>query len=329
MSLIAAQRRQTGFTASPFHRIDPQQRTILLLALFAIVVLLFFSLSTNQEYYTFPAWLPMLLLIAATITRAEQTYSSSPQARRLIALAHGLFIGIGAVAAITLLYGLWSSRHLPYIPDIGNLLAHRSVGNYTLSLSHLFDLTTQSFAALRLPAVLAVLAFAVGPTVAWALRMQRRHIAATATIAFTGAVFLVAAHIAFARFAPVLSSKDVADRILSLEANGQIEPDTRIALFGDQADGSSIPFYLGRNVLLVDGRSTSMLFGSQYPEAAPTFLSSDDLAREWGHGPRKILFLPTWTSRQKAAALIGNRYYVLLESGGKLLLTDRLLVRYQ
>ena len=319
MSLIAAQRRQTGFTASPFHRIDPQQRTILLLSVFAIVVLLFFSLSTNQEYYTFPAWLPVLLLIAATITRAEQTYSTSLEARRLIALAHGLFIGLGLVAAGTLLYGLWSSRHLPYNPDISTLLAHRSVGNYTLSLSHLFDLTSESFAALRFPAILAAITLAIGPGVAWVVRMQRRHVAATTTIAFSAAVFLIAAHIAFARFAPVLSSKAVADRILSLQSDGQIERGTQIALFGDQANGSSVPFYLGRNVLLVDGRSTSMVFGSQWADSAPTFLSASELAAGWGQGPRKILFVPPDLRPHPVLP----HAVILFSSGGKLLFTDR------
>jgi len=38
------------------------------------------------------------------------------------------------------------------VADIGTLLAHRGVGDYTLSMSHLFDLTGESFAALRLPA---------------------------------------------------------------------------------------------------------------------------------------------------------------------------------
>src|SRR5580704_629390 len=53
------------------------QRTTLLLSLFAALVLVFFSLSTNQEYYTFPAYLPLLVLIAAALTHAEKTYSEN------------------------------------------------------------------------------------------------------------------------------------------------------------------------------------------------------------------------------------------------------------
>ena len=120
---------------------------------------------------------------------------------------------IGIAAATALFLGLWTIRHLPFVPDIGELLAHRGVGDYTLSMSHLFDLTGPSFAALRLPAILAAIAFAVGPAVAWLLRSQRRHLAATGAIALTSAIFLIAAHIALVRFGPMLSSQNLAAKI--------------------------------------------------------------------------------------------------------------------
>jgi 4-amino-4-deoxy-L-arabinose transferase-like glycosyltransferase len=319
---LADRRRRGGLTWSPFHRIDPQQRTILLLALFASVVLLFFSLSTNQEYYTFPIYMPLLLLIAATITRAEQTYATDAGARRLIRFAHASFTVLGALIALALAYGLWSSRNLPFVANVGDLLAHRNVADYTLSMSHLFDLTTASFAALRLPTVLAMLAFLTGPGIAWMLRMQRRHIAATTTIAFTAAVFLVAAQIAFARFGAMLSSEGFASRIQTFERDRAIAPNTRILLYGDQSNGSSIPFYLGRQVEIVDGRSSSLLFGATFPDTPPVFLSDDDLKAAWAHGPRHILFVPP-EFREHVATLLGPRQIVLDESSGKLLLTDR------
>jgi hypothetical protein len=315
-------RRKTQLTASPFHRIDPQQRTILLLSLFSAIVLLFFSLSTNQEYYTFPVYLPILLLIAATITRAEQTFTTNPSARRWMAFAHAAFTTLGAAIALALFYGLWASRKLPYLNDIGLVLAHRGVGDYTLSLSHFFDLTTQSFAALRLPAFLAALAFAFGPALAWLLRIQRRHLAATTAIALTSGVFLFAAHLAFARFGPMLSSQSFAAHIQKLESGRRIESNTQVLIFGDQAFGSSIPFYLDRPVLLVDGRSTSMLFGSTFADAPPIFLTSPQLLARWGTGPRKLLFVPA-ERRAEVDRLLGEHRFILQETSGKALLTDR------
>jgi 4-amino-4-deoxy-L-arabinose transferase-like glycosyltransferase len=319
-----------GRSAFPLQHLAPAQRTTLLLSLFSAVVLLFFSLSTNQEYYTFPAYLPLLMLLAAALTRAESnSYGDTADAissRRWIAFAHAAFTTIGLAVAAALAYGLWTSRHLAFVPDIGDLLAHRGIGDYTLSMSSLFDLTGPSFAALRLPAALALAAFAIGPAVAWMLRAHRRHIAATATLALTSAAFLIAAHIALVRFAPMLSSEDMAARIQQLEASGAISPNNTLLLYGDQSFGSSIPFYLNRPLdrpaLLVEGRSSSMLFGSTFPDAQQLFLTPSQLLAQWGHGERKLLFVPL-ARRDEVNRLLGPHQTLLAETSGKALITDR------
>jgi 4-amino-4-deoxy-L-arabinose transferase-like glycosyltransferase len=323
---IFHRRRHAGLPISPFHDLDETQRTTLLLALFSALVLLFFSLSTNQEYYTFPAYLPLLMLLAAALARAEATYDKEKSSRRWITFAHAAFTAIGLAVAAALAYGLYTSRHLAFVPDIGELLAHRGVGDYTLSMSSLFDLTGPSFAALRLPAAIALAAFAIGPAIAWILRARRRHVAATAALALTSAVFLIAAHIALVRFAPMLSSQNFAARIQHLESSGAISRDNTLLLYGDQAYGSSIPFYLNRPLdrpaLLVDGRSSSMLFGSTFLDAQSLFLTPAQLLAQWGSGPRKLLFVPL-ERRDDVDRLLGPRTILLKETSGKALLTDR------
>jgi 4-amino-4-deoxy-L-arabinose transferase and related glycosyltransferases of PMT family len=309
--------RRVAFATNSF-----SSRTTFLLFIYAALVLVFFSISTNQEYYTFPAYLALLTLTAAALARSESLYDEDPSSRHWITFAHSTYTVIGIAAAFALGYGLWSSRKLPFVPDIGDLLAHRGVGNYTLSMSHFFDLTGPSFAALRLPASLAALAFALGPTFAWWLRTRRRHLAATTAIALTSTIFLVAAHIALIRFSPMLSSANLAQKIQRLEGNHSVSTDTQILLYGDQAYGSSIPFYLGRVVYLVDGRSTSMLFGSTFPDAPSIFLTHDDLVRNWGTGQRKILFVPL-EKRDEVDGLLGDNKVLLAETSGKALYTDR------
>ncbi len=189
-------------------------------------------------------------------------------------------------------------------------------------MSHFFDLTGPSFAALRLPAALAAIAFLIGPAIAWLLYARRRFLPAILAIAATSSVFLIAAHIAFIRFNPMLSSVNFAQTIQTLERTGQIAPDTIVLIYGDQAFGSSIPFYLNRQVDLVDGRTTSMLFGSTFPDAPHLFLTSADLLAQWGHGPRKLLFVPL-EQRDAVDHLLGSRQIVLQQTSGKALLTDR------
>ncbi|WP_158823442.1 glycosyltransferase family 39 protein [Granulicella sp. S156] len=316
VALIEAWRRRRSLFAAT----SETQRTVLLLTLYSGLILLFFSLSTNQEYYTFPVYLPLLMLLAAALVQAEK--KSDRALTRAVTSAHAAFAVIGLAIAIALGFGLWTSRHLAFVPDIGDLLAHRGVGDYTLSMSHFFDLTGPSFAALRLPASLAAIAFAVGPVSAWLLRIRRKHLASTLTVALTAATFLVAAHIALVRFSPMLSSHDFAERIQDLEHDGNISPSNQVLLYGDQAYGSSIPFYLGRQVSLVDGRSTSMLFGSTFADAPSIFVTHEQLLAQWGSGPRKLLFVPA-ERRDEVDHLLGKRQIVLDETSGKALVTDR------
>jgi 4-amino-4-deoxy-L-arabinose transferase-like glycosyltransferase len=295
------------------------RRTILLLLIFSGLVLVFFSFSTNQEYYTFPVYLPLLMLLAAALAAMQQ----SPQEyRRALSLSYGALAVFSLAVAGALGVGLWNSRHMAFVSDIGGLLAHRGIGNYTLSMSHLFDLTGPSFAALRLPAGLAAIALAAGPIAALVMHLRRKQLGVVITLALTSATFLIAAHIALVRFAPMLSSRDFAMAIQRMEDNGSIGKDSEVMIYGDQAFGSSIPFYLGRHVELVDGRSTSMLFGSTFADAPPIFLTKEQLLAAWSHGPRKILFVPL-EQRDAVDHLLGSRQLIVAEKSGKALLTDR------
>jgi 4-amino-4-deoxy-L-arabinose transferase-like glycosyltransferase len=297
-------------------------RTILLLLIFSTLIIVFFSFSTNQEYYTFPIYLPLLMLLAAALVIFEQAPRTTLTLRRTILFAHTAFALLGVAIAAILGYGLWLSRKLPAASDLGELLAHRNVGSYTLSTSHFFDLTASSLAALRLPAILAAIALSLGSIIAWLLRAQRKHFASTLTMALTSAVFLIAAHIALVRFAPILSSQNFAARIQQLEHNGNITGPDEVLIYGDQSFGSSIAFYLNRSIFLIDGRTTSMQFGSTFPDAPHIFLTPAELLAAWGNGPRKVLFVPM-ERRDDVARLLGSRQILLAETAGKLLITDR------
>jgi 4-amino-4-deoxy-L-arabinose transferase-like glycosyltransferase len=308
-ALIRAWRERGRFGARVT---DARGRTVLLLTVFSAIVLVFFSFSTNQEYYTFPVYLPLLMLLAAALSSGSNTGG----------FAFGAYSFLGLAIAGALAYGLFCARALPFNADIGSALAHRGVGDYTLSLSHFFDLTGPSFAALRLPAMLAMTTLLVGPGVAWLLHARGRVTGAVFAVACSSAVFLIAAHLALLRFAPMLSSENFAETLQSLEQRGEIASDTQIMILGDQAFGSSLPFYLHRQVLLVDGRTTSMWFGSTFADAPPIFLTRDQLIAQWGTGTRKILFVPL-ELRDDADRLLGARQVLLQETSGKALYTDR------
>jgi 4-amino-4-deoxy-L-arabinose transferase-like glycosyltransferase len=317
--------------ASYVTRLKFRVRSAWLLGLFSAFILLFFSISTNQEYYTFPAWTPLLILIAAMLAEIEQNRGPDGEKPLLstawLTCAQAVFAVAGVLAALALGWGLWESRSLPYVSDIGTLLAHRDVGGYTLSMSHFFDLTGPSFAALRLPAAIAAVTLLVGPALGWFFRLRRRHSAATISIALTAAVFLVAAHIAFARFEPMLSSKQLADTIIQKGS-----PADSFIIYGDQSDASSVVFYthdfLRKSTFVVvepcspHGNGSSLLWGSCYPDAPKIFLSDDQLSKAWGIGSRKWLFAQD-TYQSKAEQLLAGRLYHVQSIADKALWTDR------
>ncbi|HZL50596.1 MAG TPA: glycosyltransferase family 39 protein [Terracidiphilus sp.] len=316
-------------------RLKFRVRSIWLLSLFSAWTLLFFSISTNQEYYTFPVWPPLFILIACVVAGIEENRapSGAPEGGKPLLStawltgAQAAFAVVGVLSAIALGWGLWTSRNLPYVPDIGTLLAHRGVGDYTLSMSHLFDLTGPSFAALRLPAILAGIALLIGPLAGWVLRLKKKHMAATISVALTFSVFLVAAHIALARFEPMLSSKKMADTII---AKGS--PADTFIIYGDESDGSSVIFYTHgflTNLSLIvaqqcgqHGEGSTLLWGSCYPDAARIDISEDQLSKMWGSGERKWIFAED-VNQSKVEQLLAGRLYPVQSLADKTMWTDR------
>ena len=309
-----------------------RKKTIWLLSLHAGFILIFFSISTNQEYYTFPAWFALLMLTAAVVAGYEHNAEEpDPDLRKKtgdsLLGVHTLLSAVGVVVAIALGYGLWSSRNLPFTPDVGAALAHRGIGGYSLSMSHIFDLTGPSFAGLRLPAGLATLTLLIGPALALRYRRRGRHLNATVTVAITSALFLIAAHIALVRFGGMLGSRPFAETINHISGDATrdtgLKTNAQLIIYGDQANASSVIFYTQRQALLVNGRSSSMIWGSFYPDAPHIFLDDADLLRLWNTGVRHYLVV-TGDDRDHVVALLqGRPLFAIQELADKTLYTDQ------
>jgi 4-amino-4-deoxy-L-arabinose transferase-like glycosyltransferase len=295
---------------------DFGRRSRLLCWILAGLVLVFFAISTNQEYYTFPAYFPLLMLLADGVARYEISDCVAGLRRGWLRVSAGAPAVVGLAAGMTLLALLWQSRHLPFEPDIGNVLATHNMDTDTLSTSHVLDLSYASFAALRLPAALAAVALMVAPLLSFFLRIRRRHYAATWALGAGMTVFLVAAHIALARFGPYLSSKDLAREIAA-----RARPEDRVMIYGDQAFGSSLLFYLQRPIDLVEGRTTSMWFGSTFADAPKIYLSAADLQHDWAGHEKVFLFVPPHL-KTKVDALLPDKFQVA-EISGKYVYSNR------
>src|SRR5437868_854501 len=176
-------------TRLSYKPVDRAGRTRLLALCWAGFLLLFFTFSTTQEYYSMPMYPALALLLGCAMDREGKLITAGS---RTLA-----FISVAAVAAIGAI--LFAVRHVPAIGDISSALQQHPEA-YTLSLGHMSDLTLQSFAYLRVPLVLAGFAFLAGTVACWIVRGRRVYLA----IALMMALFIHASRLALVVFDPYL-----------------------------------------------------------------------------------------------------------------------------
>src|SRR6202142_4428518 len=123
-------------------------RTRLMAACWIGVVMLFFTFSTTQEYYSMPIYPALALLVGSVLSNGGRWVRAGSYA--LLATCTILF----AVLSIVLLSVWRVTAH----GDIYQALTQHPDA-YTLSLGHIRDLTLNAFAYLKLPLALAALAF--------------------------------------------------------------------------------------------------------------------------------------------------------------------------
>ena len=282
-----------------------------LLAIWAAVVMLFFSFSTRQEYYALPALPPLALMIGGWLGREEKCSARDPLriGGRRIAIVLFLLGTTGGLLAAYL-----AIRAQPPAPgvDISTLLT-QNPGDYALSLGHFLDLTTPALGAFRPPLILTAIALLAGPLANLILRFMNMIRMANYALVAMMLVFLVAAHLALVTFSPVLSSKALADAI-----RPQLQAGDVVEIHGEYEAGSTLGFYLRRQVRILNGRSSDLWYGSFFSDAPNIFDNDASFQRLWS-GPQRIFL---WTPMDQVPALPGPAY-VIAQNGGKEILSNR------
>jgi len=282
-----------------------------LLIVWAACVMVFFSFSTRQEYYALPALPPIALMIGGWLAREEKCSVRDPQrvAGRRIAFVLFLLGAIGSVLA-----GFFAIRAHPPGPgvDISTLLT-QNPGEYALSLGHLLDLSTRTMGAFRLPLLLTAIALAGGTLVNLIARSINMIRIGNYALSAMMVVFLLAAHMALVTFSPVLSSKTLADAIRPRIKAGDV-----VEINGEYEAGSTLGFYLHRQVRILNGRSSDLWYGSFFNDAPRLFDDDASFGQIWS-GPQRIFL---WTEQDNVPALPGPAY-AIAHSGGKEVLSNQ------
>ena len=146
-----------------------------------------------------PCYPALALLLASALADGESRWLDRGRA------AIGAIAVLAALAIAVILVKVWS---LPTPGDISRALT-QNPDAYTLSLGHMGDLTIDSFAYLRLPLMIAGLAFLTGAFAAIRLRGARLAIG----LALMMTLFLHAARTALVTFDPYLGSRPLAEAL--------------------------------------------------------------------------------------------------------------------
>jgi 4-amino-4-deoxy-L-arabinose transferase-like glycosyltransferase len=291
-----------------------QEVALLLFFVWAIVILLFFSFSTRQEYYLAPALPALALLLGNWLAQEIPAQFGSDMARSGRTSAT-VFLVVGWVIA-TLTATLAIISHAP--PRGVGLadLLNKNPDAYVLSLGHFLDLTGSAMSMFRGPLIGTALAFFFGAGLHWYLRRLGTRRDANWVLAAMMVAFIQCAHLALGVFAPVLGSKPLADAILS-----ELNPGDQIVCDGEYANASSVNFYTGQQMLIFNGRINGLWYGSLFPDAPPIFIDDAHLARLWT-SPGRLYFVTGADDRRAYLEKIGP-VHELARSGGKFLFTNR------
>jgi 4-amino-4-deoxy-L-arabinose transferase-like glycosyltransferase len=267
----------------------------------------FFTLSSTQEYYSMPAYPAMALLLGCAMA------SENAAAVRWRKRGHAMLVLLCTLASGAIVFILTRVWRMPTPGDISQALTQhpRASTVYTLSLGHMGDLTLDSFAYLRMPLMLALIAFLVGVLGLSFFKATRRFLA----LALMMVLFFHAARLAMVAFDPYLSSRVLAEALL------KSPPGTLIA--GDQYyTFSSVFFYANKNALLLNGRVNNLEYGSNAPGAPNVFIDDADLARIWKAPQRYYLLVEEPALPRVQKIIPRDSFAVVKESGGKYLLTN-------
>jgi 4-amino-4-deoxy-L-arabinose transferase-like glycosyltransferase len=283
-----------------FKPVDRAGQTRLLALCWTGFILVFFTFSTTQEYYSMPCY-PALALLLGSAMAADGKW---------IRRGSRVLGGISAIAAVTAIAIAFAVRKLPTTGDISSALSQHPSA-YTLSLGHMLDLTFDSFAYLRMPLCVAGAAFLIGAVG----NLRWSGIRASLASALTMVLFFHAARLALVVFDPYLSSRPLANAFLSAPP-GKLIVDHHYYTF------SSVIFYTNQDPLLLNGKFNNLEYGAAAPGAPPVFISDSEFKTLWSSKNRYYL-VASQKGVDRIEHVVGrDQFETVSTSGGKFLLTN-------
>ena len=291
---------------------DRRQRANLLFFLWALVILLFFSFSTRQEYYTIPALPGVALLTGAWVARESR--ADANEADRCVGRRSSLVLMIicvvGAAVGLALLF---LTHPPPAGADLADLLK-KNPQDYDFSLGHVLDFTPQALGMFRGPLLGASLSLLFGTILNWWMRRRGHPVWGNAILSLMMIGLLTCVHVSFVKFSPILSSHDLAVAI-----EKEYRPGDLIVVDGQYHQASTLNFYTHIPLRILHEPSGNLWYGEKFPDAPHVFETQQSFAILWSAPARVFL----WTDQEDPKELAGMPHFLLARSGGKSIFTNR------
>lgn len=287
----------------------PAERLALLFALWALIVVGFFTFSPFKlPHYGLPAFPALSLLVAALWEETLARRPGAPSARSLVVPIAIVFAVAAAGAAAAWLGLLSDARSVMTSVDVAtrNLAARgHETGQRALdTFRPVFGLCAVVFGAGAAAAAVA----------AWRRSAELGLIAALATML----AFLPAAGRGMVEFARGRSAEPIAAALAR-----RAQPDDLVAHEGALENSASILLTLRRPVRLVDGLASNVAFGSTFADARDVFWDGARLRREWMAPGRHFLVSVVAPDRSVVRALPPESVHLIAASGGRRLYSNR------
>jgi 4-amino-4-deoxy-L-arabinose transferase-like glycosyltransferase len=297
-------------------RLDRRGRANLLLGVWAVMIVGFFSFSSRQEYYSLPA-IPALALLTAGWLQREADSPDSSRERRAGRITSGVLLGLGFVVFVAGM-SIFSQTHaFPPGTDIGDLLSGQP-GNYKLSLGHMQDLTIETFGLFRAPLWEFGAAMLLGTGLNWFFRRRGSPLKGNLALAGMMVAVLLCVYQGFVIFSPVISSKGLA-----LAIQKEYRPGETVVIYHNYEWGSTLNFYPGIQVHVLDGRRADMWFGSFFADAPRIFEDKESFARLWSGPNRVYMFTEESRTDETMEGIDPKSIHIFARSGGKVVLTNQ------
>jgi len=284
------------------------ERLHLLVGLWVLTVIGFFSLSSSKlEHYVLPALPPLSLMAGALWSEAFRTTEPLPTLKWVFAASA---VGCSVVGFALVYFGehLTPQAVFNWLAEINvyyRILRERGVPFPFPSVTPFVPLATGLGAVLSIGVPLSFLLFSVG-----------RPQASFLTVMGIGGVTVVLVFRLLLIIEPHHSTKSLA---LALKAVAR--PEEPIIHEGALEYSGGLPFYTGRQIHVLNGKYGDLDFGAHYPEGQRLFLDDVEFDRRW-KGDERIFLVTPLRERESALRRLSEKAFLLGRYGSRSLYSN-------